>query len=224
VDAEFFELAKSVPKFNTLFVRDPPEHQWEGKYKLKRGDVFVEAGAFWGRYGLIASKRVGSQGLVMLIEPFPDNIRIIREVVETYELKNVEIIEAAVWNKNVELVFYIGGNPSSGNVTKYRVDALTKTLTVKGRTLDSLLTEYGVKVVNLLAADVENAEKELVQGANQYFIRHLIRNGAIAAYHQEENHEYIISFLQERGYKDLCYYKDLPHYGGIVYFHFFIST
>jgi hypothetical protein len=56
VDHEFQTLARSIPDFDPIFASCSPEHQWEGKYRLREGDVFVEAGAFWGRYGLIASK------------------------------------------------------------------------------------------------------------------------------------------------------------------------
>jgi len=217
VNDEFFELADSIENPDALFVSDPPEHQWEGKYRLKEGDVFVEAGAFWGRYGLIASKRVGPTGKVILIEPYPENVQMIKNVIKWYNLTNVIIVEAAVWNEDKILDFYILGNPAGGNVTKYRIDKPKGIIKVQVYKLDTILTNLKIEYVDLLAADVENAEIQLVQGAEKYFTEHRIKNVAIAAYHVKGNSEFIINFLKSKGYKNLEYYHSLPHYGGVVY-------
>jgi len=223
VDEEFMNLAKSIPNYDRLFASAPPEHQWEGKYRLKQGDVFVEAGAFWGKYGLIASKRVGSKGRVILIEGNPYNLKMLQHVVQSYNLSNVEIVEGIVWSEDGTKKFYIAGNPVASKVANK--DDLTnfpgEIIDVKAYSLDSLLRQLQVDHVDLLAADVEGAEVEMVKGADRYFTEKRIRHVAIAAYHNQDMFpEIIIRILKSKGYKDLDY-RDMymPHYGGIVYGH-----
>lgn len=223
VDEEFFTLAKSIPRYDDLFVNDPPEHQWEGRYRLKEGDVFVEAGAFWGRYGLIASKRVKENGKVILIEPHPFNACMIKKAIEKYGLSNVTLVEGAVWSSNQTISFCIAGNPASARKAEdsdYK-NYPGEIIKVKAYALDSLLSELSIDHVDLLAGDVEGAEVEMVKGAETFFTEHRIRNVAIAAYHHQELglSEQVIAFLKSKGYKDIFYSKDLPHYGGIVYGH-----
>ncbi len=63
-----------------------PEHNWEKHYHLKEGDIYVEVGAFWGRYGLRAINSKCSK--VILIEPSPENITTIKNLLNIIELKN----------------------------------------------------------------------------------------------------------------------------------------
>lgn len=215
VDAEFFELAKSYGGFNS----GPPEHQFEGRYRLQPGDTYVEAGAFWGRYGLIASHRVGPSGKVILIEPHPENIDMIERVIAHFSLTNVTLVKGGVWGFDAKLPFVFYGNPAGGrravdgdmdNYSEYILE-------VQVRSLDSLLKELKVDQIDLLACDVEGAEFEMVKGANNYLQHHKIRNVALAAYHGKTYAPDIMGFLSKKGYKDLEYHHSLPHYGGLVY-------
>lgn len=223
VDTEFYTLAKSIPNYDSLFASAPPEHQWEGKYRLREGDVFVEAGAFWGRYGLVASKRVGQSGKVVLIEPHPFNIGMLKNTIKRYRLSNVTLVEGAVWSSNGTIDFCIEGNPSSSRKAR-KLDYVNhpkKIIKVQAYALDSLLSKLLINHVDLLAADVEAAEVEMVKGADRYFTEKRIRNVAIGAYHNRLFPETIIKILRTKGYKDL-FYKEaelLPQYGGIVYGH-----
>ena len=222
VDNEFSALANAHPG-PALFVSGYPEHQWEGKYKLKEGDVFVEAGAFWGRYGLIASHRVGSTGRVILIEGNPENCNVIRQVVSVYGLTNVELVEGIVWSKTERTTFCIEGNPAGSRkaTSSDRTNYPFSIIEVRAYALDDLLLSMEVDFVDLLACDIEGAEVEMVKGASTYFSRKRIRNVALAAYHVDPTYsEEIVEILKGYGYKDVYYTnKFLPHYGGLVYGH-----
>ena len=87
-----------------------PEHQWERYYNLKPGDVYVEAGAYLCRYGRIASRKVGSGGRVILIEPSPRNVEVIKEVIDEMNLGNVILVEKAVWSEKGTNLFRVDGN------------------------------------------------------------------------------------------------------------------
>jgi FkbM family methyltransferase len=219
VDDEFFKLAQSAPGSPGLFSSNCPEHQWEGRYRLRPGDTFVEAGAFWGRYGLIASKRVGPEGKVVLIEGNPQNIDMIERVIKHYSLSNVTLVKGIVWSRDEYTKMCVWGNPAGSRraLDSDLVNYPDSIVDVRAYTLDALLPELGVQNVDLLACDVEGAEVEMVLGADRYLGEGRIRNVALAAYHQAGFPERIMGFLRERGFVDLFYSYDLPQFGGIVY-------
>ena len=134
-----------------------PEHNWEGHYILKEGDVFVEAGAFWGRYGKIASRRVGSSGRVILIEASPENQRTIEDLIKRDNMTNVTLVKAAVWSSKGYSKFITYGNPaghrlaSEGDAQNFSSNISQ----VEMVTLDELLPGLGVDILDLLACDIE---------------------------------------------------------------------
>lgn len=222
VDMEFYEFANSGPH---LFSEFCPEHQFEGRYRLHENDVYVEAGAFWARYGLIASHRVGPKGRVILIEGNPYNCDMIKQVIKQYDLKNITLVEGVVWSSSGEMDFSIRGNPAGSRIAtnfdlKHHPQEVVK---VNAWSLDDLLPKLGVEYVDLLCCDIEGAEWEMVKGAEKYFTEKRIRNVSLAAYHDISQtmdvHFYtlIMGFLKERGYKNLEFHSGLPHYGGLVY-------
>ncbi len=195
----------------------PPEHQWEHFYRLKPGDVYVEAGAYYCRYGRIASKRVGSDGKVILIEPSPENAVVIEQVILEHMLNNVTLIKKAVWEKPGLMNFILGSNPSAHRVAEvsmsYLKDRGLRTVEVEVDTVDNILGELNLDHVDLFAADVENAEVAMVNGMGRWLDAKKIRNLAIAAYHKypDGNYAKISVMLEDKGY------RVIEVWGGVVY-------
>lgn len=188
----------------------PPEHQWGRYCNIKRGDIYVEAGAYLCRYGRIVSKLVGPEGKVILIEPSPSNIRVIKEVVKDMGLTNVTLIEKAVWGEGCEKKFCINGNSSSHHLGVGR-----NTTEVEVDTVDNILDDLKLDHVDLFAADVENAEIAMVKGMEKWLGEKRIKNLAIAAYHKHPDGNYaeISDMLKEKGY------RGIKVWGGVVYAH-----
>jgi FkbM family methyltransferase len=216
VDGEFRSLIGHNPP--ELFGTGLPEHQFEGKYRLKAGDVYVEAGAFWGRYGLIASRRVGEAGRVILIEGNPYNIEVLGKVVSHYGLKNTQAIWGAVWSEDGVIDFCTEGNPAGSRVASEsdRANHPRSLVRIQSFKLDTLLQNIGVERVDLLACDIEGAEYEMIKGADRYLRERRILNLAICAYHRPGMPEKVSTFLRERGYS-VFYSGSTPQYGGVVY-------
>jgi len=183
-------------------ISEYPDHPWEAHYELKPGDIYVEAGAFFARYGRLASKKVGPEGKVILIEPSPTNIPIIEEVVKSLQLENVTLVEKAVWNSKNHMKFCVSGNSSWDRLEAVLVgdEDDFKVIKVEADTVDNILDELGLPHVDLFAADVENAEVEMMQGMEKWLNNSSIHNLAIAAYHHPENPGAIIDALQSKGY------------------------
>jgi FkbM family methyltransferase len=220
LDGIFTELANKKTNPPALFASGLPEHQYEGKHALKPGDVYVEAGAFWGRNGLVASYRVGPTGRVILIEPSEYNIQKIKEVISFYDLRNVELVNAAVWNQDGIIDFLAEGNPAGHRKAEEsdRINYPNSLTTIQAYTLDTLLQNMAVDKVDLLCCDVEGAEYALVQGADKYLTNHKILNIALCVYHHPEMPQKVLSFVTNKGYTAF-YSGVIPQYGGIVYGH-----
>jgi FkbM family methyltransferase len=190
-----------------------PEHNWEKYYELKEGDVYVEAGAFWARYGKIASRKVGSQGKVILIEPSPMNVLTIRDVIKHYDLKNVTVVEKAVGLGKQNRKLLIGDNPSGPHlVTDDYVSPAT--IQVDMDTVPNILAELGIDRVDLFAGDVEGEEVWMVMPMRNELLRtQKVRHVAVAAYHKSGNADALICMLETNHYKG-AKYED-----GVVYAH-----
>lgn len=178
-----------------------PEHEWERYYKLKPGDVFVEAGAFWGRYGIIASRKGCSK--VILIEASPPNIATIENVVGVEDLKNVILVKKAITSEKKRVKFVTWGNPAGNRLSHGHDDFPGDTVEVEGDTLDNILTDLGIDHVDLLASDCEGSEIDLVKGATKYLNEKKILHVAIGTYHAPGNHDAVTSMLEEKGFKGL---------------------
>lgn len=191
-----------------------PEHNFEGHYLLKPGDVYVEAGAFWGRYGKIASRKVGSSGKVILIEASPENQRTIEALIKRDNLTNVTLVKAAVWNSKGTSNFVTYGNPAGHRlaVGSDPISYPSNITQVELVTLDEILPTL-VDHVDLLGCDVEGAELEMVKGAKTLLETGFIRNVALGAYHDPNKPEQIMEILRGHGFKALKYEE------GLVYGH-----
>lgn len=188
-----------------------PEHEWERYYQLKPGDVFVEAGAFWGRYGIIASRKGCSK--IILIEPSPANVATIENIVAVEGLKNVILVRKAVISEKKKIGFVTYGNPAGHRLSHGIGDFPKDTVEVEGDTLDNILGGLGIDHVDLLASDCEGEEVNLVKGAAKYLKENRIRHVAIGTYHAPGNHEAVASILGQYGFKGLkCEY-------GVTYGH-----
>lgn len=185
-----------------------PEHNWEKWYQLKPGNVYVEAGAFWGRYGRIASLKVGDTGKVVLIEPSPINIDLIQTLISAENLANVTLIQKAVWDTKGTQKLNVEGNSASHRLTFPNAASV---VTVETDTIDNILSDLNVSKVDLLACDVEGAEVELMKGCAKYLNERRILHFAIGAYHAPGNPEAVMKILREANFTNLSYEE------GVVY-------
>ncbi|MBA7617624.1 hypothetical protein ES703_24940 [subsurface metagenome] len=190
-----------------------PEHQWERHYSLRPGDTYVEAGAFWCRYGRIASTKVGSLGKVILIEPSPINISVIKKIIEAERLNNVTLVEKAVWSDRGRMKFCCMGNPAGHRLWGSPSDK--DFVEVNANSIDNILDDLKLDHVDLFVADVENAEVPMIRGMERWLEEKRIKNIAIAAYHKHPDGNYaeISAILKRKRY------EGIEVWGGVVYAH-----
>jgi FkbM family methyltransferase len=142
---------------------------WLGSYEyekqkalqreMKTGDVVYDVGANVGFYSLLASVVVGRTGSVYSFEPFPENVRELRNHLEINRVMNCAVFEAAVSSRDGEAIF----EPSESRYTGRLSDA--GTLRVRTVTIDGLVSRGEIRPPNLMKIDIEGAEFDCLKGA-----------------------------------------------------------
>ena len=75
-----------------------PVKGYDLHYKLKKGDVVLDVGAFTGDYTVFAAKRVGKSGKVIALEPDVKNRKILIRNLKHEKLFNVVVLPLGLWS------------------------------------------------------------------------------------------------------------------------------
>ena len=179
-------------------------------FRPKEGDIVVDVGAHIGRYTIIASKMVGSQGIVIAIEAHPANYDILKENILLNKLSNVTSLNYAVHSRETLVKLYEPGQEEGFTIYNTIMTDRTsfnsqKYIEVKADTLDSLLLRNGIKQVNWIKIDVEGAEYEVLRGATNILssskdISLLIEIHNLGV-ENKTFYEPIMQFLESKNYK-----------------------
>ncbi len=187
------------------------EHPFEKYYCLKPGDVFVEVGAFWARYGILAQKRQCSK--IVLIEAHPENAATIQNVINQMPLVNAILVNRAIGLERKIAKFVNWSNSASSRLAIHEKDYPEWWTDVEVDTLDNILTDLEIDHVDLLSSDCEGCEMNLVESAKKYLSEGRIKNIGVACYHGPENPKIVSSILERYNFKDIRYEE------GVVYGH-----
>lgn len=169
------------------------------KYKIVKGDIVIDAGAYLGHFTLLAAKMVGESGRVIAFEPSPSNLKILDERISKSGLKNILVIKKALYDKRGEL--YFSNELASKSPSKECKDKKHPEK-VKSTTLDYELRKRRIKKVNFIKMDIEGAEVETIKGGKKAFSN--TNNFAIACYHKRNNvttDKIITPLLTKMGFK-----------------------
>ena len=134
-------------------------------FKPRSGQTVVDIGAHIGKYTLKASTIVGAAGKVVSIEAHPETYIMLTENVRLNEATNVRTVNCAVWNETrSDLRLFIAQNSGCHSL---KFDGGRGGLKVKARTIDDILDEQKVTLVDWMKIDVEGAEVEALEGARK---------------------------------------------------------
>ena len=176
----------------------------------KQGDIVVDIGAHMGRYTIIASKRVGTNGKVVAIEAHPGNFEMLNRNIKLNKLANVIPLNYAVYSKETKIKLYLPDEESGYTMhhsimsnyifTKYKDKTEDKFVETNANTLDYLLQIKGITDVNWVKIDVEGAEFEVLKGANK-ILSDSKDIALLIEVHGKNTYEPIIEFLRSYNFK-----------------------
>jgi len=133
--------------------------------RLGIGDVFIDVGAHIGNYAARASRKVGSSGLVIAIEPDERNLRVLRKNLGS--LNNTQIIEGAVGCAD-KLYLVTSSEPvynrtetcnNSQGLEEIKSLRLDELVTI----LDNFMTKVSRKPKVVIKVDVEGNELDVIR-------------------------------------------------------------
>jgi len=158
------------------------------------GAVVYDVGAHVGQYTLLASQRVGSDGRVLAIEPFPRNLRMLRRNLAINHIANTFIVEAAASNARGVAHFQEGPDTeaSMGHLTEAGGEIEVATVRI-----DDLVAS-GYPAPNVVKMDIEGGEGEALLGM-QDTLRSL-HPAIFLATHGEQVHAACVTLLESMGY------------------------
>ncbi len=132
---------------------------------LRPGAVFVDAGANKGDFSLLAAAAVEDKGRVIAVEPEPRNVSDLRRNLALNRYSNVEIVEAALSDRDSSATLYLGDKSGFHTLKPGQPERRAGELRVRTRRLDSIAVELGVRRIDAVKIDVEGGEVELIRGA-----------------------------------------------------------
>lgn len=139
---------------------------------LSGGNVFVDVGACFGIYTLLASQIVGDRGRVIAVEPAQHSFSVLERNIGLNRLRNVRAFRMALVDKNESVVLGHHEDTSRNSLlmkAKCAGGVARNTEVVPGERLDRLLADCGVSRVDMMKLDVEGAEELVLRGGSNVF-------------------------------------------------------
>jgi len=139
-------------------------------HQLNPGDVFVDVGAHYGFYSLLAALLCGDRGKVLALEASPRSFTLLNNNVKGYP--QVQALHLAAADRDGELRFYEfptlfseynSSRPGQYDEQDWRSGVQARSVLIPGRRLDALLSERNL-LPKLIKIDVEGAEAEVIKG------------------------------------------------------------
>lgn len=192
-----YDNVKVCLGFGVLHVMEDVELYYKF-VKPMRGWTVVDGGAHVGVYTVEVAKIVSEEGMVVSIEPDPDNFRILCCNLKFNKLTNVIPIRAAL-------------GQDLGFTRLYRLSSIVNVISdvmeleqvpsviVPKVTIDYTAYRLKLKSVDLLKLDVEGAEIEVIKGMNKILPLHIV-----GEYHGVIRLNKLKELLFEKGYKVVC--------------------
>ena len=169
------------------------------------GTTLLDIGANKGIYTYWMSKKAGKDGLVISFEPQPELGDHLRDVKESFKLKNVTIQNKGLSDKagKFEMIRSVAG---SGGARLLREDddfsgkrGLHK-VEVELTTLDNFFQHQHVKNLSFIKCDVEDHELQVFMGGEQTLKKHMPIL-LFECHHEEAKKGELFSYLTGLGYR-----------------------
>ncbi|MDX6767763.1 MAG: FkbM family methyltransferase [Candidatus Methylacidiphilales bacterium] len=155
---------RSPAKVFYVFGRDyEPEIKFLESY-LREGDVFVDGGANFGLYTIMAARHLGSAGRVFAFEPFPESHELVVKNIDRNRLDNVELFQVALSDENGEARLGVHDDPGRNSLALDASETIA-TVKVEKKRLDDLWAQHRFPLPTVIKLDVEGHERSILLGA-----------------------------------------------------------
>ena len=132
------------------------------------GQVVLDMGANVGTYSILAARRVGPEGAVVAVEPFPANFELLTGNAARNGLGNLRAVRAAGDSSAGEGVLYVHDRCINHSLVR----PTGSSVPVRLVTVDSLLGELGLGRLDLVKIDTEGTAARVLRGARESLRRY----------------------------------------------------
>ncbi len=192
-------LAYNRPIFNPEeYVKENYEIFFE-YYLPKTNDVVIELGSGVGNETIYISSLIGKQGKVIAVEPFKEIFDLLRKTIEINNVKNVLMVNKAIYKSNTEIGFLSDkSNWLGGKIDK---NSKEKMPTI---TLNNLVIENKLSKIDFCKINIEGAEKYILESSDLFL--KICNNFAIECHdflddEKNKTHLKVKNFLRENNFK-----------------------
>jgi len=167
-----------------------------------KGGTVIELGAYLGHKTIrFIDECVGLSGKVLAVEMMPYNIDILKTNIASNNLSTqIEVMECGVWNEPTVISVKGKGRQRTTLVNLKKLDS-DMGIDATCKTLDKIIRDWKVDVVDFLMVTVNGAEIEALEGLNECASR--VRNIFVATPYSRDgirNSVPCIKLLEQRGF------------------------
>jgi FkbM family methyltransferase len=156
------DLGEAIQRWMYLGAFEPKETAVV-KGWLRPGMTFLDVGANFGYFTLLAASRVGRTGRVLAVEPSPLAGLRLTENVRRNDLSWVQVHQLGLSEASGSLDLYL--SPAAFHSPTMSASSGGEPVSVPVRRLDECLEAWGVESVDLMKMDVEGHEPFVLRGA-----------------------------------------------------------
>ncbi len=178
---------------------------------LKPGNTFIDIGAHFGYFSLLASWLVGSEGNVVSVEAMPKTFTRLTHNLDVHNAhQNALPVNLAAYSHKAELTFQDYGlafsslNSAFGIRSDNETISATSTVKIDARPLDDILAPMNLSRIDLVKIDAESSEIFVLQGMTGIIDRFgpdiIVEIGDVAQAQGGASRE-IVDLLADQGYK-----------------------
>ena len=170
--------------------------------EVLEGDVFWDVGAGIGAFSCLVGDAIGD-GTVVAFEPYPPNVRRLRENLEANGIAH-RVVPDALGSEMDERTLYVvdtdepGARYGSISPEYARVDDAVTRLTVETTTADELVAGGDVPRPDVVKIDVEGAAPEVLRGMDETMT---VDGPRLLVVEPHDNRDQLERMLSDRGFE-----------------------
>jgi FkbM family methyltransferase len=207
------KMAIALPASTDIYLTGGKSHPSEIRLarfmigNLKQGDHFLDIGAHYGYFTLLARELVGGNGKIISFEPSSESFELLSENVR--DIANISARQMAVSHANADLVFYEFPNQYSEynttDIAQFEKESwfdrsLLREVHVPATTIDEITDASFTPA--MIKIDVEGGELDVIKGGQHFLTaaRPVIAMEYLEPKRGNANHKQALALLMQLGY------------------------
>lgn len=177
----------------------------EGSYEfenvfLRKDDVVLDCGANIGLFSAFAAAKGCT---VYAFEPIPETIGILNQTRDVYP-SNIKVIPVCLSNAIQKVT--ISCNSAASSIVPSQIKVSNPTIEVDAITVDQFVRSNSIKRVDFIKADIEGAERLMLEGARETLMRFAPKL-SICTYHLPDDKKVLEKIIRETNSKYIVKHK-----------------